>query len=76
MQVDEPIRQILLLLDGTRDRTMLLDALYELVKNEILEIRDTKGKVLRIKPASPEIETMLTKIIDTIAASAMLDDQS
>jgi hypothetical protein len=55
---------------------MLLDALYELVKNEVLVIRDTKGKVVRIKPASPEIEVMLTKIVDTIAASAMLDDQS
>jgi methyltransferase-like protein len=76
IQVDEPIRQTLLLLDGTRDRTMLLDALYELVKNEVLVIRDTKGKVVRIKPASPEIEAMLTKIVDTIAFSAMLDDQS
>ena len=76
IQIDEPIRQILLLLDGTRDRTMLLDALYELVKNEVLVIRDAKGKVVRIKPASPEIEAMLTKIVDTIAFSAMLDDQS
>jgi methyltransferase-like protein len=76
IQIDEPIRQILLLLDGTRDRTMLLDTLYELLKNEILVVSDNKGKVVRIKPGSPEIEVLLTKIVDTIAASAMLDDQS
>jgi hypothetical protein len=55
---------------------MLLDALYELVNNEILAISNNKGKVVRIKPDSPEIEAMLTKIVDTIAFSAMLDDQS
>jgi methyltransferase-like protein/ubiquinone/menaquinone biosynthesis C-methylase UbiE len=76
IQIDEPIRQILLLLDGTRDHTMLLDALYELVNNEILAISNNKGKVVRIKPGSPEIEVLLTKILDTIAYSAMLDDQS
>jgi methyltransferase-like protein len=76
IQIDEPIRQILLLLDGTRDHTVLLDALYELVNNEILVIRDNKGKVVRTKQGSPEIEVLLTKILDTIASSAMLDDQS
>lgn len=76
INVDEPMRKMLLLLDGTRDRPMLLEALYELIKNEILIIRDSKGKAPKIKPASPELEDLLKTILDALATWALLEDQS
>jgi methyltransferase-like protein/ubiquinone/menaquinone biosynthesis C-methylase UbiE len=75
IKVDEPLRQILMMLDGTRDRPMLLNALYELVESGILTIRDDKGKPLKIKPTSPQLEVSLTAILEAIAASALLEDQ-
>lgn len=75
IKVDEPMRQILMLLDGTSDRPALLNALYELVDIGQLVIRDNKGKALKIKPTSPELETSLITILDALAAWAMLEDQ-
>jgi hypothetical protein len=65
-----------MLLDGTLDRPALLSALYELVENGLLVIRDNKGKVLKMKPTSPEIEASLITILDALAAYAMLEDQT
>ena len=76
IKLDEPMRQIVKLLDGTLDRPALLSALYELVENGLLVIRDNKGKVLKIKPTSPEIEASLITILDALAAYAMLEDQT
>lgn len=75
IKVDEPMRQILMLLDGTSDRPALLNALYELVDIGQLVIRDHKGKTLKIKPTSPELETSLMTILDALATWAMLEDQ-
>jgi len=75
IKLDEPMRQILMLLDGTLDRPALLGALYGLVENGLLVIRDNKGKALKIKPTSPELEASLITILDALAAWAMLEDQ-
>ena len=55
---------------------MLLDALYELVDSGILTIRDNKGKPLKIKRTSPELDGALTTILDTLASWAMLENQT
>ena len=64
-----------MLLDGTSDRPALLNALYELVDIGQLVICDHKGKTLKIKPTSPELETSLMTILDALATWAMLEDQ-
>jgi methyltransferase-like protein len=72
ISLDEGARQIILLLDGTKDELSLKQAFCEFIRSEELVIKTQKGKRIMPKVDSPEISALLTATLEGFAKATLL----
>jgi methyltransferase-like protein len=72
ISLDEGARQIILLLDGTKDELSLKQAFCEFIRSEELVIKTQKGKRIMPKVDSPEISALLTAALEGFAKATLL----
>ena len=72
ISLDEGVRQILLLLDGTKDELSLKQAFCEFMRSQELVIQTQKGKKIIPKVDSPEVSGLLTAALEGFAKASLL----
>jgi methyltransferase-like protein/ubiquinone/menaquinone biosynthesis C-methylase UbiE len=72
ISLDEGARQILLLLDGTKDELSLKETFCEFMRSQELVIKTQKGKKIIPKVDSPEVSGLLTAALEGLAKASLL----
>jgi methyltransferase-like protein len=72
ISMDEGARQILLLLDGTKDELSLKQAFCEFMRSQELVFKTQKGKKIIPKVDSPEVSGLLTAALEGLAKASLL----
>jgi methyltransferase-like protein/2-polyprenyl-3-methyl-5-hydroxy-6-metoxy-1,4-benzoquinol methylase len=71
INLDEPLKRMVLLLDGTRDQKAILDGMCELIRNGTLTV-NIDGKQADVEKVRPAIEKLIAQYLLTLARSALL----
>ncbi len=71
-KIDEPTRQLLTLLDGTRDFDDLCGSLIELVERDVLVLRQEGANLKGTDQAKPAVETFVRKTLLNLGRRALL----